>query len=41
LDARQEPGTLAVADFDGDGRLDLSAGLLFSQQVALFFNVGG
>ena len=33
-------GAMSVGDFNGDGRIDIAAGLLLSQQTALLFNNG-
>ncbi len=38
LDTGGFVGGLAVGDFDGDGRIDVAAGLMFAQQGVILFN---
>jgi len=40
LDAGQYIGSLAVGDFNSDGKPDLVAGLEMSHQACIFFNLG-
>ena len=38
LDAGGFVGGLTVGDFNGDGRIDVAAGLIFAQQGVILFN---
>jgi FG-GAP-like repeat len=40
LDAGEIVGGLAVGDFDGDGHIDVAAGLMLAQQGVILFNQG-
>lgn len=40
IEVRIRPGAIAVADFDGDGALDLAAALIGSDEVAVLLGVG-
>ena len=40
VDAGGYPGGLVAGDFDGDGRVDLAAGLMLAQQAVILFNNG-